>query len=241
MRPHKGGKIIREEPISISELLACPLTTTCFRYQSCFEFCEMVERVKYHHELERQFVINMENNVVHLVGINFTLSPAIIAEAARMPDVGENWIKRQNISEQYYEPYIKAKYHGKLSRVFPFKFLEDQYVPLMKLIIKYFTCEGRLSILYAYHIRLLMHFTRVRMMSILYFICKNIERMTVITKRKPYPEQLNSIYDFAVIKIVVLHQLTQLGVPWETFIAHESFKGPQIFAKPQEEARPSRK
>jgi len=52
-KPHKGGKIIREEPISMSELLACPLATTCFKYQSCFEFCEMVERVKYHHELAR--------------------------------------------------------------------------------------------------------------------------------------------------------------------------------------------
>jgi len=68
-RPHKGGKIIREEPRSMIELLACRLATTCFRYQSCFEFCEMVERVKYHHELARQFVINMENNVCTLMGL----------------------------------------------------------------------------------------------------------------------------------------------------------------------------
>jgi len=27
-KPHKGVKIIREEPISMSELLACPLATT---------------------------------------------------------------------------------------------------------------------------------------------------------------------------------------------------------------------
>lgn len=30
-------------------------------------------------------------------------------------------------------------------------------------------------------------------------------------------------------------------MPWETFIAHEIFKGPQIFAEPQEEVGPSRK
>lgn len=108
-------------------------------------------------------------------------------------------------------------------------------MPLMKLIIKYFTCEGRFSKLYAYHIRLLLHFTRVRMMSIPYFICKNVERMVVLAKTKPYPQHLNSIYHFTVIKIVVLHQRTQLGVPWETFIAHEIFKGPQIFVEPQEE------
>lgn len=166
----------------------------------------------------------MENNVVHLARINFTLSPAIIVEATRIPDVGEKWNKSQNISKQHYEPYIKAKYHGKLRRVFPFKFFEDQYVPLMKLIIKYSTCEGRFSRLYAYHIRLLMHLTRVRMMIIPYFICKNIERMTVISKRKPYPQQLNSICHFAVIKIIILHQLTQLGVSWETFITHEIFR-----------------
>jgi len=72
----------------------------------------------------------------------------------------------------------------------------------MKLIIKYFTCEGRFSRLYAYHIRLLMHFTKVRMMSIPYFICKNIERIIVIAKRKPYPHQLNSIYHFLSSKLL---------------------------------------
>ena len=43
-RPHKGGKNYQEEPISMSELLACPLAITCFRHQSCFDFCEMVEK-----------------------------------------------------------------------------------------------------------------------------------------------------------------------------------------------------
>jgi len=98
-KPKKCGKIIREEPINMSELLACPLAITCFRYQSCFEFCEMVERVKFHHELARQFVINIDNNMVHLVGVNFTLSPTIIAEATIIPDVGEKWNKRKNISK----------------------------------------------------------------------------------------------------------------------------------------------
>lgn len=135
-KPHKGGKIISKEPISMSELLAFPLATTCFRYQSHFEFCKMVERIKYHQELARQFVINIDNNMVHLARVNFTLSPTIIVEATRIPDVGEKLNKRKNISKHHYEPYIKAKYHGKLSKVFPFKFLEDRYVPFMKLIIK---------------------------------------------------------------------------------------------------------
>ena len=60
-KPHKGGKHIREEPITLTELLACPLAVTCFKHQSCYQFCEMVERVKYHHELARLFVLHLHN------------------------------------------------------------------------------------------------------------------------------------------------------------------------------------
>jgi len=69
----------------------------------------MVERVKFHNELAREFVINMDNNMVNLSSVNFTLSPTIIVEATRIPDVGEKWNKRKNISKHHYEPYIKAK------------------------------------------------------------------------------------------------------------------------------------
>jgi len=64
--------------------------------------------------------------------------------------------------------------------------------------------------------------------------------MLVIAKRKPLTQQLNSIYHFSVIKIIVLHQLNQLGIPWETFISHEVFKGPKIISSVhQEEGEPS--
>lgn len=148
-RPHKGGKRIKEEPSSLRELQACPFSLSCFRYQSCFSFCEMVERVKSHHELARLFVTHLDNNEVHLAGVTFTLSPTVISKATSIPNVGEKWNKGQYIDREYYEPCIKAKYHNKLSRVFPFKFLENRFAPLMKIIIKYFTYEGRFSRLYA--------------------------------------------------------------------------------------------
>ena len=101
--------------------------------------------------------------------------------------MSEEWNKGQGIDREYYESYIKARYKDKLKRILPFKFLEDRFAPLMKIIIKYFTSEGRFSWLYAYQIMLLMHFTRVRMMNIPYFMLRNIENMALIVKKKPYP------------------------------------------------------
>jgi len=106
-KPHKGGKITREEPTNVRELQASSLEFSCFRHLECYEFCELVERVQFHHELARLFVAHLHNNEVTLVGVTFTVSPSIISEATRIPNVGEKWYKAQDLDEHYYEPYIK--------------------------------------------------------------------------------------------------------------------------------------
>ena len=90
----------------------------------------------------------------------------------------------------------------------------------MKLIMKYFSYEGRFSRSYAYHIRLLMHFTRVRMMNLPYFMCRNIEKMTTLVQQKTPQQQFNSIYHFSLIKIMVVHHLGLRGktCTWEKML-----------------------
>lgn len=39
---------------------------------------------------------------------------------------------------------------------------------------------------------------------------------------------MNSIYHYPLIKIIFLHHLSLLNIPWETFIAHDMFKGHHI-------------
>ena len=73
-----------------------------------------------------------------------------------------------------------------------------------------------------------MHFTRVRMMNLPYFICQNIEKMTTLMQRKTPEQQYSSIYHFALIKIVVMHQLGLQDISWEDLISHEFFTAPQF-------------
>jgi len=195
----------------------------CFRCQSCFQYCEMISQIQHHRELVHLFVLHLQDGHVNLAGVNFTLSLETIAQATRIPNLGEEWSKRQLLDRFYYEPYIKPSYMRHLSIVFPFRVLRDEFAPLMKLIIRYFSCEGRFSRLYAYHVRLLMHFTRVRMMNIPFFMCHNIERMVPLVQRKSPTHQHKSIYHYALIKIIVMHQLAQQGITWEDFISRDYF------------------
>jgi len=193
-----------------------------------------MERVQHHPELTMIFVANIRDNKVTLAGVTFTISSSInvivsssfIVDATRTPNVVENWFNSQDLDEHYYEPYIKSRYRNEKKRTFPFKFLEDKYAPMMRIIMKYFTCEGRFSRLYTYHIRLLMHFTRVKMLRIPYFLFRNIEKITYIVQKKSYPQQMSSIYHYSLIKMIVLHHLNLLNISWDTFIVNDIFNGP---------------
>jgi len=95
----KGGRIIREEPSNLKELEASQLAVTCFRYLGCYEFCEQVERVQYYMELTRLFMAHLQDKKVTLARVTFTVSPSIISDATKIPNVGEKWYKAQDLDE----------------------------------------------------------------------------------------------------------------------------------------------
>jgi len=63
-----------------------------------------VERVQHHPELTRIFVANLHDNKVILAGVTIIVSPSIIVDATKIPNVGEECYKAQDLDEHYYEP-----------------------------------------------------------------------------------------------------------------------------------------
>ena len=74
-RHHRGGRLIREEPTTLTELQACPLAMFCFQHQSCYEFCEKVAHIQYHRELAHLFVLHLHGDQDTLSRVTFTLTP----------------------------------------------------------------------------------------------------------------------------------------------------------------------
>jgi len=172
---------------------------------------------------------------VSLSWLAFTLTPEAISVATGIPNVGEQWHKKKKVDRQHYEPYIKAIFLNELTRVFPFRYLKYEYASLMRLIMKYFSCEGRFSRLYSYHIHFLMHFTKVRKTNLPFFICRNIERMNTFMQHKTPQQQLYSVYHFALIRILVDHQLGLQGITWDDFISRDLFNTSQVLSEVEHE------
>lgn len=73
--------------------------------------------------------------------IEFILSMEVISTTIGIPNIGETWLKKRDIDLQSYKMYLKPPYKTTPKHVFPFRYLLDRYAPLMRLIMKYFTCE----------------------------------------------------------------------------------------------------
>ena len=63
--------------------------------------------------------------------------------------------------------------------------------------------------------------------------------MTTLLLKKTPEQQHNSIYHYALIKIIVVHQLGLQGIAWDEFISRDFFAAPQPPEVVHDEAEPS--
>jgi hypothetical protein len=93
---------------------------------------------------------------------------------------------------------------------------------MLKVIQRYFTCEGRFKMIYQYHIRLLLHFTGKDTMNLPFYLFRSIDKMsdTVQAKSK---EVDTSVFHSSVIKMMVMDELRNKNMNWEEFITSSHF------------------
>ena len=163
-----------------------------------------MQEVGYHEHLTSIFTLTLKEDQITITKTDFMLSVEAISQATIIPKHGENWFKGMNLYLEEYKPYLKSQYKGAHSHVFPFKYLLERYAPLMKVVMKFFTCEGKFSRLYQYHIRLLMHFTVAKSLNLSSYLYRNLTKMFERVKLKgkvPYPSPLHH----SLIKVIILH------------------------------------
>ena len=83
-------------------------------------------------------------------------------------------------------------------------------------IPKFLTCEGRYTILFHYHFRLLYHLRHRHLMNIPYFLYGMLRQMAShVQKSKRY---VASVSHHGLIKLLVLHSLARQGQRWDEIV-----------------------
>jgi hypothetical protein len=101
--------------------------------------------------------------------------------------------------------------------------LIEQFDKILKIIQRYFTCEGRFNTLYQYHIRLLLHFIGKVEMNIPYYLSRRIGKLSDMIQSKPKNVD-TSIFHSRLTRMLVSEELGKKDISWEHFVVASHFK-----------------
>jgi hypothetical protein len=91
---------------------------------------------------------------------------------------GEKWFKGMPLDTSCYIDFIKPEYRNwKIGANIPSEYLLEPFEKILKIIRKYFTCEGIFDKVHQYHIRILMHFTGISPLNFPFFLCRSLVKM----------------------------------------------------------------
>ena len=88
---------------------------------------------------------------------------------------------------------------------------------ITKIIQRYFTCEGRFNMVYQYHIKLLIHFTRKEPLNLLFYPLRILGNMSDKVQSK-YKQLDTSNFHFGLIKMLMLEELKNTNSDWDAFL-----------------------
>jgi hypothetical protein len=63
---------------------------------------------------------------------------------------------------------------------------------MLRVIQRYFTCEGRFNMIYQYHIRLLFHFIGKYLMNLPFYLFRSIKK--IVDKSRLSPRKLTQLF-----------------------------------------------
>jgi hypothetical protein len=155
--------------------------------------------------------------------LEFEVSEKSISIVTDIPACGEKWFKSMSLNSTFSKEFIKPKYQGEtLSKGVPRSHMMKCFEKMLRFIHRYFTFEGRFNMVYQYHIRLLLHFTRKDSMHLPFYIFRSIGKMPDRVQDK-YKRVDTSVFHSGLIKILLLEELKKTNTDWEVFLVASGF------------------
>jgi hypothetical protein len=185
-----------------------------------------------HHEVAKQFALKFSGTNTKAGVSEFEISEKSVYVATKIPDCGEKWFKAMTLNSYFSEEFLKPEYQGdNLSKGVPRSHMLEYFDKMITVIQRYFTCEGRFDMVYQYHIRLLLKFTRKESMNLPFSLFRSIGKMSDRVQAKSKQVDTNCFHS-GLIKMLVLEELKNTNTDWETFLVTSGFQ-PDIAHTPQ--------
>jgi hypothetical protein len=206
----------RHEPETYADLEALPeygATRDIFKQAGWEPFLKKFDG--YNDAITLQFALHFDGETAKVGEFEFGVTEEFIAEAIQLPTTGQRWTKGQPVDKELCAQLLKPQYRNtKWSEGTSRSWLEPQWAQVLIILQRYLTCEGRYTIIFPCHARLLLHFTGTPL-NIPFFLLKSLKRMAEQVQR--VSEFRGSLFHFGLVKILITFALSKKQETWDLF------------------------
>ena len=203
-----SGPILKFEPEGVALLESCPTYSRLFNEKGWHEYCERL--TGYHVEVTRAFAWSFDGQKVEFKTLTLQVTEESITEATRLYVEGDKWFKRLSLKPFEYNHLLVWEHKDpNWEKGSSSVWVKPKYTDSLYLIHKYITCEGRFSLIFLYHLRLLSHLVDDQKLSLPYYFHKSLVKMAMKWKN---PGMILDSYLFhhGLVKLLVHHALRKM-------------------------------
>lgn len=216
MGAHKGGKIVWFEPSDMTLLKLKPGNVEVFRWTQCLRFYHKL--YGHHMNVAYKFSLNYDGKSSRVGDLVIPATERYISIATGILPDGEEWFKGTTLDLGECRHFFNKEYQDiKLTAGAPRGCITKEIDELLKVIQRYFTYEGRFNMVYAYHIRLLMHFTSLKALNLPYFLNRIIGKMAGKIQGNPKNFEIH-LFHCGLIKLLIVKELGKRKKTWGFFL-----------------------
>jgi len=122
------------------------------------------------------------------------------------------------LNAAFSKDFVKLDYQkDNFFKGMPSNHLVEVFDNLLKILQRYFTCEGKFNMIYQYHIRLFLHFTSKDSMNIPFYLLRSMGKMSNRVQAKSKVVD-TSFFHSGLIRMLVMEDLKKMNIYWEQFI-----------------------
>ena len=97
--------------------------------------------------------MSLRENVAQIGGLKFIIDEDKIAEATKLPQTGEHWFKGGKVDKKICRSFLlPLPANAKLKIGVSVRFLRPEWRAFYEILVRYVSCDGRLSHLHYYHL-----------------------------------------------------------------------------------------
>ena len=161
--------------------------------------------------------MSLRENVAQIGGFKFIIDEDKIAKVTNHPRIGERCFKGGKVDKKWCRSLLlPLPANAKLKIGVSVKFLKPKCWAYYEILVKYVSCDGRLSHLHYYHLRLLLVLKGCKL-NLPFYLLQSLKKMAhSVQSTIGNPDR--SLFHHSLIKILIQHQLSLSYRSWDEFL-----------------------